>query len=394
MELEELKKLLYQAEDKNAKLGEKVSDEIFRHPELGDEEYFSADFLTKEMEKLGFTVTMPYCGIETAFRCEYGDAEGPKVAFLAEYDALPGYGENKDQNAHACGHNWIAASTFAACAALKEIKEHFQGKIVYIGTPAEETCGRKIDIMKAGGFDDIDAAFQLHLGEYNAVDCVALACTDVTFEFKGFAVHASARPEDGINALDACQLTFAGVNALRQHVSSDVRIHGIIMEGGNACNIVPDRCKMQLFVRAADKDYLEKVVERVVNCAKGAALMTGAELIAKRAENTFYDYKQVPALQEKLKQNMMEQGIEQFVKEDIYHSGSTDIGNVSYACPTSYGYLGTSEYSPAQTHDVEFLDVANSEFAYDLLHKGAKSMAATALYVFCDEEFRSQINHK
>lgn len=394
MNTKELKELLYKAEDEISNLAERVSNEIFNHPELGDEEFFSSEFLTEEMKKLGFEVTFPYCGIPTAFRCEYGDEEGPKVAFLAEYDALPGYGQNKDENGHACGHNWIAASTFAACAALKKIKEHFKGKIIYIGTPAEETNGRKIDIMEAGGFDDLDAAFQLHLGEYNAVECVALACTDVTFEFKGFAVHASARPEDGINALDACQLTFAGVNALRQHVSSDVRIHGIIKEGGNACNTVPDKCSMQLFVRAADKDYLEKVVERVINCAKGAELMTGAKLTYTRAKNTFYDYKMIPELQERLRQNMIAQGVTEFVKEDIYHSGSTDIGNVSYACPTSYGYLGTLEYSPAQTHDGKFLDVANSTYAYGLLHKGAKAMAATALDVFCDEAFRLQIKHK
>lgn len=394
MGIEELKGLLYKAEDELADLGERISDEIFKHPELGDQEFFSAEFLTEEMKKLGFEVTFPYCGVPTAFRCEYGDDEGPKVAFLAEYDALPGYGPNKDEIGHACGHNWIAASTFAACAALKKIKEHFKGKIVYIGTPAEETNGRKIDIMEAGGFDDLDAAFQLHLGPYNAVECVALACTDVTFAFKGFAVHASARPEDGINALDACQLTFAGVNALRQHVTSDVRIHGIIMEGGSACNTVPDQCSMQLFVRAADKDYLENVVERVINCAKGAELMTGAKLTYKRAKNTFYDYKMVPELQERFRENMIAQGVTEFVKEDIYHSGSTDIGNVSYACPTAYGYLGTMDYSPAQTHDVEFLDVANSKYAYELLHKGAKAMAATALEVICNEAFRKQIKHK
>ncbi|MDN5352739.1 MAG: hypothetical protein PWQ12_1660 [Clostridiales bacterium] len=391
MELNELKALLYAAEDEISALGEHVSDVIFKHPELGDQEFFSAEFLTEEMKKLGFKVEYPYCGVPTAFRCEYGDDEGPKVGFLAEYDALPGYGENKDENGHACGHNWIAGSTFAACAALQKVKEHFKGKIVFIGTPAEETDGRKIDIMEAGGFDDLDCAIQLHLGEYNAVECVALACTDVTFNFKGVAVHASARPEEGINALDASQLTFAGINALRQHVSSDVRIHGIIKEGGYACNTVPDRSSMQLFIRAADKDYLENVIARVINCAKGASLMTGAELTLRRSNNTFYDYKTVPALQEKLRENMMAQGVKDFVKEDIYHSGSTDIGNVSYACPTAYGYLSTAEYSPAQTHDVEFLKVANSKFAYGLLHKGAKSMAATALDVFCDETFRTQI---
>lgn len=393
METEELKKLLYTAEEEIGSLGEKISDEIFRHPELGDQEFYSAKFLTDEMRKLGFSVTFPYCGVPTAFRCEYGDEEGPRVAFLAEYDALPGYGPEHNENGHACGHNWIAASTFQAAAALQKIKKYFKGKIVYIGTPAEETCGRKIDLAAGGGFDDIDAAFQLHLGSFHSVECEALACTDVTFTFHGRASHASSEPEDGINALDACNLTFMGVNALRQHVTSDVRIHGIIKEGGMACNIVPDHCVMQYFIRAAKKDYLEKVIEKVINCARGAALMTGAELTWERCPNTFYDYKKIPLLQERLRKNMEAQGITEFKREDIYHTGSTDIGNVSYVCPTAYGYLGTQAVTKAAPHDAKYLEVVNSPYAYQLLHIGAKAMAATALDVFCDEEFRMQLKH-
>ena len=392
MEIAELKELLYQAEEEISELGERVSHEIFAHPELGDEEFYSADYLTGEMKKLGFEIAYPYCGVPTAFRCEYGDKEGPKVAFVAEYDALPGYGPNHDQNGHACGHNWIAGSTVQAAAALARIKDHFKGKVVLIGTPAEETCGRKIDIAAKGGFDDIDAAFQIHLGSYNAVECVALACTDVTFTFHGKATHASSSPEEGINALDACNLTFMGVNALRQHVTSDVRIHGIIKEGGRACNIVPDRCEMQYFIRAANKDYLETVIQKVINCAKGAELMTGARLEWKRCPNTFYDYKRIPALQSKFRENMEAQGVSGFETESIYHSGSTDIGNVSYSCPTAYGYLGTKDFSPAEVHDAAFLDVACSDFSDRLIHIGARAMAATALDVLCDEQFRTGLH--
>lgn len=391
MNLNELKELLYQEEDRLASYGEMISKEIFDHPELGDQEFYSCEFLTNEMKKLGFSVEMPYCGVPTAFRCEYGDEDGLKVAFIAEYDALPGYGPNHDQNGHACGHNWIAASTLLAAASLQKIKEHFKGKIVFIGTPAEETVGRKIDITRAGGFDDIDAVFQIHLGEYNAVDSVALACTDVTFHFYGKASHASSSPELGINALDACNLTFAGVNALRQHVLPDVRIHGIIQEGGRACNIVPDYSRMQYFVRAAKKDYLEEVVEKVVNCARGAELMTGARLVWERCPNTFYDYLRLDSLQAASRKNMEAQGVTEFVTESIYHSGSTDIGNVSYVCPTSYCYLSTIPFSPAYVHDEDFLEVADSDYAHKLLHIGAKSMAATALDFLCDEELRNKV---
>lgn len=394
MELKELKKVLFEEEEKIRELGERVSHEIFEHPELGDQEFYSSKFLTDEMRKLGFQVTMPYCGIPTAFRCELGEEDGPKVGFLAEYDALPGYGPDHDQNGHACGHNWIAGSTVAACAALARVKQYFKGRIVLIGTPAEETLGRKIDIAREGGFDDLDAAFQIHLGEYNSVDAVALACTELNFTFIGKATHASGSPELGINALDACNLTFAGVNAMRQHVTSDVRIHGIIKNGGMACNIVPDHCTMQYFVRSADKDYLEVVIERVLNCARGAALMTGAKLEWDRSPNTFYDYKHIDHLLESFRKNLEELGVSDFVQESIYHSGSTDVGNVSYCCPTAYGYLSTSPVSDAQTHDAAFLEVACSPYADSLIHTGAKAMAATALEIFCDETFRQKVKQE
>ena len=135
MDLKALKELAYKAAEENIGLYNNVCNEIFTHPELGNREHYSSAFLTSEMEKLGFRVQYPYSGLETAFRCEIGSGS-PKVAFLAEYDALPGYGPNNDQNGHACGHNWIAACTFGAADVLRRISEHFDGTVVFIGTPA------------------------------------------------------------------------------------------------------------------------------------------------------------------------------------------------------------------------------------------------------------------
>lgn len=386
MKIDEIKRLMYEAEDDLKAWSEEVSDVIFNHPELGDEEYFSSKYLTEQMERLGFRVTMPYCGLDTAFRCEIGDGEGPTVAFLAEYDALPGYGPQGKELGHACGHNWIAASAFAACAALSRVQEHFHGKVIYMGTPAEETTGRKINMVEAGAFRQVDAVLQMHLGEYNCVESAALAVTDFVFTFTGRAAHAAGNPELGINALDACQLTFMGINSLRQHVTPDVKIHGVIAQGGQVCNTIVDHGVVKMMVRAADKDYLEEVIERVLNCARGAALMTGCTLEIERAENTFYDYRGNRFLTETLRKNLMEQGVTEFQKDNVYTSGSTDIGNVSYAAPTAYGYMGTMEAGPALVHDGAFLEVANSPLAYKLLHQAAKAMAATALDVLCDPE--------
>jgi amidohydrolase len=391
------KDILFQAEDTISDWAEEVSRTIFQHPELGDNEFFSSAYLTGEMKKAGFEVQYPYCDLPTAFRCEYGDEEGPRIAFLAEYDALPGYGEDGTQNGHACGHNWIAASTFAACLALKECKDRtgFKGKIIYMGTPAEETTSRKITLIERGAFQDIDAVFQMHLGEQTRTDSAALAMTILWFEFTGVASHAAGAPERGVNALDACQLTFAGINALRQHLKSDVRIHGIIRDGGKAPNIVPDHSLMEVYVRSADKDYLEEVITKVTNCAKGAELMTGAKVKVIRDQYTTYNIKNNPLLVELLTENMALLGIQTEQALTPYQSaGSTDIGNVSYEVPTCYTYMGTGPVSDARTHDAAFLKVADSDYAHKLLHQGAKAMAASALDLYQNPELVKKLRQQ
>lgn len=377
----ELKEKLWAAEEEIGSLAEEISTNIYHHPELGEEEYYAAGYLTEEIKKLGFRVTCPYLGIETAFRCELGDDDGPVVGFLAEYDALPGYGPGHDEPAHACGHNWIAASTFAACAALAKLKPYFRGKIVYVGTPAEETTGRKADMAEKGAFDGMAAAFQMHLNHVTEVDTVVLAMTDFVFEYFGVPAHASAHPQNGVNALEACSLTIAGINALRQHLESDVRIHYSITNGGKAPNVVPDYASMAVFVRAGQKDYLEEVIEKVLNCGRGGALMTGAEFRYQRAANTYYDIKRNEKLNAIVKEHLTELGISDFHEGDRYHCGSSDVGNVSYHCPLSYCHIGVGHLTGASIHEEEFLQIADSEGAHQLLHVAAKAMAGAALEV-------------
>ncbi|MBP2645600.1 MAG: amidohydrolase [Firmicutes bacterium] len=288
---------------------EGISDYIFEHPELGDEEYLSSQYLVNILLENGFKVQYPYLGVQTAFRAELGDDDGITIAFLAEYDALPYCGEEK-KAAHTCGHNWIAGSTVGAALALSKIKEVFTGKVVVLGTPAEETIGRKIDLVNKGAFDDIDAVFQMHLCETTNLKAKALAMDSWGFEFKGKASHAAAYPHEGINALDAINLTFAGINALRQQLKPDVRIHGIITEGGEAPNIIPERCTCQFYVRSEKRSYLTQVSEKVKNCAKGAALMTGAKLDIKQFENSYDDLVLNSQLIELMHKNLKKAGFE------------------------------------------------------------------------------------
>lgn len=356
-----------------------ISDYIFSNPELGDKEFLSSKHLVNLLEANGFTIQYPYLEIETAFRAEFGDNNGPKIAFLPEYDALPGYGANK-KNAHACGHNWIAAITVGAALVLSKLKDNFKGKIVVIGTPAEETVGRKADMVNKGAFQDIDAVFQMHLSAHTSLHPGSLAMDGFEFKFNGKASHAAAAPYEGINALDAVNLTFAGISALRQQLKSDVRIHGIITKGGYAPNIIPDECACRFEVRSKQRNYLNEVSERVKNCAKGAALMTGAKLEISSFENSFDDLRVNETLMKVSKRNLELFGIKDFV-EKKGSSGSTDLGNVSHVCPTMYGNIGVGD-GKTNPHEEEFLHYVNSPEAKEKAIMVVQALCCSAIELY------------
>lgn len=358
-----------------------ISEFIFSNPELGDQEFVSSAYLVQLLKDSGFRVEYPYCGLPTAFRAEFGDQPGPKVGFLAEYDALPGYGPEM-KPAHACGHNWIAASTVGAALLLSRQTPPVKGTIVVFGTPAEETFGRKIDLVKHGVFDDIDATFQLHLSDSTNLRARALAMDSVRFEFIGRATHAAAYPQNGINALDAVNLTFAGISALRQQLAPDVRIHGIITDGGKAANIIPERGVCEFYVRAEKRAYLNEVTEKVKNCARGAALMTGAKLNIGAFENSYDDLLVNPVLNELMFDCLTKAGITDF--SDVPEmAGSTDVGNVSHRAPTLYGNMGVGG-GKCGPHEAAFLPHVNSAEAQEKLLMSAHAFADAATRLFSD----------
>ncbi|MEG2787954.1 MAG: M20 family metallopeptidase [Romboutsia sp.] len=392
--IESIKKRAYDIENELGKEIEEVCNFIFNNPELGDEEYISSKYLVDKMKEYGFDTIYPYCNMDTAFRAELGDTDGPTIAFLAEYDALPGYGENKEA-AHACGHNWIAASTLGTCIVLGKLKESFKGKIVLIGTPAEESTGGKCDLVKCGAFDDIDVCYQMHIEAFNNINCKALAMDSIEFSFKGVAAHAASHPHMGVNALDAVQLTFAGINALRQHVTSDVRIHGIISDGGESANIVPQKSACKFYIRASERTYLNEVTKKVINCAKGAELMTGAKLTYRYFENPFDNIINNKVLQNITKSNLINVGITDILEGKEGPVGSTDIGNVSQVCPTMYTEIALDINPMIYVHEKEFLNYANSKEAYDKLHKSVKAMVGCALEIYLEDGLLDEIkkNH-
>ena len=247
-----------------------LSRRIYENPEIGFEERKALQWVSAFLRESGFSVEPGTAGIETAFRAEVrGQKDRPNVALLAEYDALKGLG-------HACGHNLICSASVGAAAALHRAAPHLPGTLTVLGTPAEEGGGGKVIMVDRGVFNGIDAAMMFHPSRDNWWVRGALAAQPLSMKFRGRPAHAAAMPERGINALNALLLTFHAIDSLRQHVTPDVRIHGIITHGGDAPNIVPAYAEAEFLVRAARRKTLDAVMIKVKRCADAGAAATGA----------------------------------------------------------------------------------------------------------------------
>ena len=370
--LQELKvAAITEVENRKAELI-RLSDAIHATPELGFEEHESAAMLTGMLDENGFAVERGVAGLDTAFVATMtGGTEGPLVAILAEYDALRGLG-------HACGHNIIAAAAVGAGLALKPLLPGLAGTVQVIGTPAEEGGGGKAIMVDEGVFEPVDAAMMIHPSNRNMLGRAALTAYPLGIEFFGKAAHAAAAPDVGINALDAVLLTFSGINALRQHVRDDVRIHGIIRHGGDAANIVPDYTSAELIVRAADTPYAAEVVEKVRACAEGAALATGARMEFKQT-GPRYDARLPNAKMVALfKENLEALGVEAELATGGERMGSSDIGNVSQIVPTIHPYIAIGPEDLAG-HTNEFREASASKAGHEGLLVAAKALAMTAI---------------
>ena len=244
-----------------------ISDYIYENPELGNEEYKAVKVLTELLKEHNFEVEERYLNMDTAFKATfYSGKPGLTIGYLCEYDALPGIG-------HGCGHNMIGTISSGAGIVLSKIINQVGGKIIVYGTPAEETNGAKVIMVEEGAFDELDCAMMVHPNDKTYASGTSSALYPIQFTFKGKTAHAASCPEQGINALNAVIQLFNGIDALRQHVTKDVLMHGIITEGGVAANIVPERAVAQFYIRAAKKATIEEVLEKVKNIARGAALI-------------------------------------------------------------------------------------------------------------------------
>ena len=359
-----------------------LSLRIHANPELGFREEKASTWLTGYLEKNGFQIEKGVGGLPTAFKAVYGSG-GPVIALLAEYDALPELG-------HACGHNIIATSAVGAGVVGKCVVDSHGGTVAVIGTPAEELFGGKVMMVKAGVFEEVDAAMIVHPGVRNMATIEALACVSLDIEFFGRAAHAAAHPEQGVNALEAMILAFNGLNSLRQHIKDKARIHGIITHGGEAANIVPAYSAAKLLVRALDNAYLDELKEKVLNCFAGASLATGARLDHKWGEAAYSPMKNNLSLAQLFSQNLEFLGRKIVPFEMHFGFGSTDMGNVSQVVPSIHPTVAIAPPG-VSLHSVDFALAAASEAGHEGLLDAAKALAMTVADLLGEPEALAKV---
>lgn len=363
---------------------------IHAHPEVSNHEFFACQTLSEQLGREGFDVTVDVAGHRTGFIGTYRSGKpGPVVVFLAEYDALNGIG-------HACGHNLFGATSLLAAAALGQVADEIGGEIRVYGTPGEEggeNGSAKASFVREGLFRDVDVALCVHPGSHrHEVTHPEIACAPVRIAFHGKAAHAAASPHEGINALDALILVFASINALRQQLTGDVRIHGIITRGGDAPNIIPDDTEGRFYIRASTVKRMMEVYHKVERIVQGAALATGCTGKMEPTQNLVENLVPTPSFDAVYRRALKSLG-ECFPTDPGGSIGSSDVGNVSQVVPVIQPMIKISD-TPVSGHSIEKREACRSETGLRSIALGAKALALTALDVMTQPELLSQIKQE
>lgn len=381
VEIDEVKQRLGAEVDRRADMLVDVSHQIHAHPELLYEEHFAHDLLASVLESDGLDVTRSARGVATAFEARAGQA-GPMVAVLCEYDALPGIG-------HACGHNVIAAAGLGAGLAAAALADELGGRVVVMGTPAEEGGGGKIQLIDGGAFEGVDAALMVHPAEADLTAMNVIAVHEAVVSYHGEASHAAAFPHKGRNALDACVLGYMNIAALRQHIAPGERIHGVISDGGDKPNIVPASAQAEWMVRSPRVAGLERLKERFVACIEAGAQAAGCSVEIDWSRPVYADMIDNSAIVERYRANAGALGrtlAEPSASLSVV--GSTDMGNVSYVVPSIHPMI---QVGPAGVpiHTPTFAGFAGGPEGDKAVLDGAKAMAWTVADLWLDEDVRA-----
>lgn len=346
------------------------------NPEISGEEFKSSQKIVKLLKDKGYDIQIPFAGYDTAFKATYGKGKhSRKIAVMTEYDALPGIG-------HACGHCVSAAISILTALSLKEMQDELDADIDLIGTPIEETDGAKCTMVKKGVFDQYDMALMVHLYGENLLAPRLQALDSYLYKFHGKSAHASAAPWDGNNALNGVQLMFHAIDMLRQHVKPDVRIHGVVKDGGLAPNIVPETASAEFYIRSMSREYLNELMHKIDDCAKGAAIATQTTYEKITTAESYDNLKENKTGLQVLAETYDELELELGDGEQIF--GSSDAGNVSMVCPTFHPILQIVD-STVAIHTRAFADAVKSPRAYEAIVIGAKILVLQILKIFTDK---------
>lgn len=361
-----------------------VSHSIHANPELNFDEHHAHEVLTGVLEDEGLTVDRGAYDMPTAFDTRVGAADGPTVAVLCEYDALPGIG-------HACGHNIIGSAGLGAGLAVAKVAHALGGRLAILGTPAEEGGGGKEFMLRWGAFDDIELAMMVHPADRDLTTMHTIAIQQLHASYTGQAAHAAAAPHQGRNALDAAVLGYNAVAALRQHIRPEERVHGVFTDGGDKPNIVPSKAATEWYVRSGSMDSLEDLKTRVLHCLQGGALASDCEMHHEWIDPPFYDMLDNHPLLDLYVQNAMEVGRHPMPEEEgKMVVGSTDMGNVSYAVPSIHPMIKAAPEGTA-IHTPEFEVYAGGEEGDRAVIDGALTMALTLVDCLASDATRDAI---
>ena len=375
-----MNKQLVSAIEKHWQQAVELSDDLYAHPELPDQEFRSSQKVVDMLRAAGYEVEYPYMGYPTGFRAVLKNGEGPSAALLIEYDALPELG-------HACGHNAHCAMAVLAAIAMAEAKDQFQGTVYAFGTPAEEENGAKIGMAAKGAFDGLSLATMIHSwsgpASISDMDVLSLRCYLV--EFKGVSAHAVAGPWKGHSALAAARKFIDLIDARRECFTPDVHVNSVFKESGLQPSILPDRAVVRIEFRTDSMAKLEQVDEIIEKCAKGAAMALDCTVSFSKGTEDFADMVRVPVLEDAVEDLLHEMGR---ASEPVrIPNGSSDVGNVSYHCPAIQPLLTIGETFYA-LHTPEFREETIKEPAHQAIADGAKLLGSLVLRALTDEEFR------
>lgn len=382
LKTEELKTQVQEYIDEYAGELTELADAIWKNPEYNFHEYKACGAVTALLEKHGFSVTKGTGGIDTAFHASWDSGiPGPHLAFLAEYDAVPGMG-------HACGHNLMAAMSAGAGMAVSSVLGRLKGKISVFGTPAEEGGGGKVIMLNNGGFKGVDAAMIIHSANETVVNDISYSRTDLIVDFYGKSAHAATWPEEGISALDPLLQIFQYISQMRLRWNGQGTVLGVISKGGEEPIHIPDHCQGRFTVRSFSMKFKKKLLAELLGACEAAAGMTGTSWEWKEDGYTYENIRNNPVMERVLEKQFVSLGEQVMPRRKELGIGCTDVGNLTHEFPALQSYVQVVPL--LRGHTKEFEDACGSPAGHKAALKGAKALAMTAVELFADDALMAQ----